>query len=97
MAGMVFYGVSVRMGGGCPDTYSEKLLSRRAMTVFRTVTHDKQNSVTWLPNRPGHYIFVLCMVSIVFLLLLLFFSPILIGRTFDVCHTSTHDVALVRI
>jgi len=47
-------------------------------------------------NTAGHYIFVQC-----FLLLSYFFlsfsSPILSGRRLDVCHISTHDVALVRI
>jgi len=32
-----------------------------------------------------------------FFLLLFFFSPNLSGRSFDVYHTSTHGVALVRI
>jgi len=32
-----------------------------------------------------------------FFFLLLFFSPNLSRRRLDVCHTSTHDVALVRI
>jgi len=41
-------------------------------------------------NRADHYIFIL------FLLLLLFSSPNLSGRRFDVHHTSAHGVALVR-
>ena len=45
-------------------------------------------------NRADHYIFMLWFV----LLLLLFFSsPNLSRRRLDVCHTSTHGVALVRI
>jgi len=32
-----------------------------------------------------------------FLFIFLFFSPNLSRRTLDVCHTSTHGVALVRI
>jgi len=46
-------------------------------------------------NRADHYIFALW-----FLLLLSFFffsSPNLSRRRLDVCHNSTHDVALVRI
>jgi len=46
-------------------------------------------------NRAGHYIFALW-----FLLLsiyLLFSSPNLSCRRLDVCHASTHGVALVRI
>jgi len=44
-----------------------------------------------LPSRCGHYIFVL------FLLSSFFSSPNLSGCKLDVYHTSTHDVALVRI
>jgi len=49
--------------------------------------------VLW--NRAGHYIVVLW-----FLLSsigLHFSSPILSRRTLDVCHTSTHGVALAKI
>ena len=42
-------------------------------------------------SRRGHYIFA--VVSFY----LFYSSPNLSGRTLDVCHTSTHDVALVRI
>jgi len=47
-----------------------------------------------LRSRCGHYIFVLW-----FLLLLsfLYSSPNLSHRRFDIYHTSTHGVALVRI
>jgi len=47
-------------------------------------------------NRAGHYIFIL-LSSDFFFLLFLFSSPILSRRRLDVYHTSTHDVALVRI
>jgi len=40
----------------------------------------------------GHYIFALWFLSFFF-----FSSPSLSGRKVDVYHTSTHDVALVRI
>jgi len=43
-------------------------------------------------NRADHYIFMLW-----FVLLLFFSSPNLSRRKLDVCHTSTHGVALVRI
>jgi len=46
-----------------------------------------------LRSRCGHYIFALWFLSIFFL----YSSPNLSGRRFDVYHTSTHDVALVRI
>ena len=42
-------------------------------------------------NRPDHYVFAL------WLLLLFFSSPNLSRRRLDVCHTSIHGVALVRI
>jgi len=43
-------------------------------------------------NRAGHYIFALW-----FLLSSSFSSPNVNHRRLDVCHTSTHGVALVRI
>jgi len=48
-------------------------------------------------NRADHYIFVLWFLSIFYLLLLLFSSPNLSGRTLDVYHTSTHGLALEQI
>jgi len=46
-----------------------------------------------LRSRCGHYI-----LQLWFLLLLCFFILVCsCGRRLDVCHTSTHDVALVRI
>jgi len=44
-----------------------------------------------LRSRCGHYIFALWFLSF------FFSSPNLSGRGLDVYHTSTHDVALVRI
>ena len=46
-------------------------------------------------NRAGHYIFALwfLLLSSIFF----FYSPNLSRRRLDVCHTSTHGVALVRI
>jgi len=44
--------------------------------------------------RAGHYIFVLWFLQSFFVLLS---SPILSRRILDVCHTSTHDVNLVKI
>ena len=45
-------------------------------------------------NRTDHYIFALSFLLSFFFL---FSSPNLSGRRLDVCHTSTHGVALVRI
>jgi len=47
-----------------------------------------------LYNRAGHYIFVLRFLSSI---CLVFSSPNLSGRRLNVCHTSTHGVALVQI
>ena len=47
----------------------------------------------WPPYRAGHYILQLWFVSSFFF----FSSPILSGLRLDVCHTFTHDVALVQI
>jgi len=46
-------------------------------------------------NRAGHYIFALMWFLL--LSIFLFSSPNLRRRILDVCHTSTHGVALVRI
>jgi len=48
-----------------------------------------------LRNRADHYIFMLWFLSSIYLSL--FSSPNLSGRRLDVCHTSTHGVALVRV
>ena len=63
-----------------------------------------------LCNRAGHYIFALwfvmatlrsrcghCIFALWFLSIFFFSSPNLRRRRFDVYHTSTHGVALVRI
>ena len=47
-------------------------------------------------NRADHYIFALWFL-LSFFLSSLFSSPNLSRRRVDVCHTSTHGVALVRI
>jgi len=47
-----------------------------------------------LCSRCGHYIFALWFLLSSFLLS---FSPNLGHRRLDVCHTCTHDMALVRI
>ena len=51
-----------------------------------------------LRNRAGHYIFALWfLLSSSSVFFSFFASPNLSRRRLDVCHTSTHDVALVRI
>jgi len=49
-----------------------------------------------LRNRVDHHIFALWFLPF-FLLSFFLSSPNLSGRRLDVYHTSTHDVALVRI
>jgi len=48
-------------------------------------------------NRADHYIFMLWFVLLLLLLLFFISSPNLSRHRFDVCRTSTHGVALVRI
>jgi len=56
---------------------------------------ENQASFLWSPYGIGQtIIFASCGF---FFLLLLFSSPTLSHRRLDVCHTSTHGVALVRI
>ena len=50
-----------------------------------------------LCNRADHYIFMLWFVLLSFFFLLFLSLPNLTRRRVDVCHTSTHGVALVRI
>jgi len=67
-------------------------LSLRTVKTVRRITSDLIVMVA-LWNRADHYIFALW-----FLLSFFFFSsPNLSGRRLDVCNTSTHGVALVRI
>ena len=51
----------------------------------------------WSPYGIGQTIIFSCCGLFFLLLLLLFSSPNLSRRRLDVCHTSTHGVALVRI
>jgi len=62
--------------------------------IKRTFIHLDMNSL-WLPYGIGQtIIFLPCSSSSFFLL---FSLPNLSRRRLDVCHTSTHGVALVRI
>jgi len=47
-------------------------------------------------NRADHYIFILWFLSFYRSSSIFFSSPDLSGRTFDVYHTSTHGVAVVK-
>ena len=48
-------------------------------------------------NRADHYIFMLWLILLSSSFFFFFSSPNLRRRRLDVCHTSTHGVALVRI
>ena len=48
-------------------------------------------------NRADHYMFALWLLLLSFFLSSFFSSPNLSRRGLEVCHTSTHGVALVRI
>jgi len=79
---------------GCP-----KLANRSQLLVGRTSPYCEdmgRHCCLWSPcgigQVTGHYIFAL-----LFLLSFFFSSPNLSRRRLDVCHTSTHGVALVRI
>ena len=59
-------------------------------------TRRRKQELLWSPYGIGQTI-IFCRVVTSFFLLSFFSSPNLSRRRLDVCHTSTHDVALVRI
>jgi len=70
-------------------------------TSFKTVLKTPNFllfNLLWLPYGIGQTIIFSCCDSFFILLLLSFFSsPNFSRRRLDVCHTSTHGVALVQI
>jgi len=77
------------------------ILTRKTQMEFLEITFfvfdvDIMVVMAALCNR-GAIIFLPCSFFLLLLLLLFFSSPNLSGRRLDVCHTSTHGVALVRI
>jgi len=95
---------------GSPDLYDERLLYNggaaagrygypsvpaRSVLIHHFVGCLLINMVIMVAlwNRADHYIFALWFLSSIFFLSL----PNLSGHRLDVYHTSTHDVALVRI
>ena len=79
----------------CVVSYWRGYLSRVRCKCFAYGPPDATVFMVAQWNRADHYIFALW-----FLLLSSFFlfsSPNLSRRRLDVCHTSTHGVALVRI
>jgi len=93
--------------GGAPGPRTRGKRRDRSSARYRPTMWDQAYSIemwtvepAWdlalimaaLRSRCGHYIFTMWFLSIFF-----YSSPNLRGRTSDVCHTSTHDVALVRI
>jgi len=78
--------------------FSSSNLSRRRLDVYHTSAHGVVLVMVALWNRADHYIFMLWFVLLSFFFLSFFISlPNLSRRRLDVCHTSTHGVALVRI
>jgi len=66
----------------CPTDIAMYTVSQKRPTFVMAVLRSRCGC--------GHYIFVLFLLSF-------FSSPNLSGRRLDVCHTCTHDLALVRI
>jgi len=69
------------------DSYKDSTLIMQLLRDNLTVSY----------GRAGHYIFALWYLLLLSSFFLYFFSPNLSRRRLDVCHTSTHGVALVRI
>jgi len=72
----------------------QKLNARWGLVCIILTTHSQ--CFLWSPYVIGQTI-IFSSCSFFLLLLLFFSSPNLSGRRSDVCHTSTHGVALVRI
>ena len=77
---------------------SPEAIFEPSLILYQLVTQPISNMffhvfMVALWNRADHYIFILWFLSSIFF----FSSPNLSGRRLDVCHTSTHGVALVRI
>ena len=96
------FGLWTRVGRGipCMGAHWRRLANTAEPSVCRgdaalgPLSNYFDHLLLWAPNRIGHTI-VFC--SCAFFFLSSFSSPILSGRRLDVYHTSTHDVALVRI
>jgi len=75
------------------------LYHSKQVTILRKVVVPCQNEIIMaaLCNRAGHYIFALWFLLLYLSIYLSFSSPNLSRCRLDVYHTSTHDVALVRI
>jgi len=68
-------------------------------TIWRQLSTTREHADLWSPYviRQTIYIFIQSFVHSFFFFSIFFSSPNLSRRRLDVCHTSTHDVALVRI
>ena len=83
-----------------PSPHTGRLLCTRptSLMVSAEITRVSSVHLLWSPFVIGQTIYFHPVVSFLLLLLSSFFSsPNLSGRRSDVCHTSTHGVALVRI
>jgi len=90
----------LRYGGIFSYNFTANLSQNLTALAARNFTDTNQLSalvwliVTTLCNRAGYYTFAPWFLLSCFFL---FFLPNLSGRRLDVYHTSTHDVAVVRI
>ena len=89
--------VSANISSSSYLLFSSLDLSCRTLDVYLNSTHGVALVMAALCNR-GAIIFLPCSFFPSFFFFFFFFSsPNLSGRRSDVCHTSTHGVALVRI
>jgi len=77
--------------------YSRVVVFLSLCWVNMNIQHRHLYRLLWPPYGIGQAIIFLPCGFFFYLLLFRFFSPNLSGRRVDVCHTSTHGVALVRI
>jgi len=79
----------------CTDERTPQLQSTRSSVGddLRVETRHPMEGYLWPPYVIGQAIYIFSFCCLFFL----FSSPNLSGRKLDVCHTSSHGVALVRI
>ena len=81
-------------------SYKRNQSHRDSISIRRVGIYGCFSAFLWPPVVMGMPLYFAAVVSIylsIYLSIFLFSSPILSGRRFYVYHTSTHDVALVRI
>ena len=76
------------MAYGMKDQFWQQKMSSQLTTQLQKITHDVQGLLS---------IIIIITAALWFLSIFFYSSPNLSGRRLDVYHTSTHDVALLRI